>query len=226
MRISIITIFPEMFDSYFANSIIKRAKEKEKVTIDFVDPREFADNPRQVDDYLFGGSPGMLLKIEPIVRALESIKTADSYVVLTSANGHPFKQEKAIDLSTKKHLIIICGRYEGVDGRIVNFLDEEISIGDYVLTGGELAAMIISDSIIRLLDNVINHKSLNSESYNNNLLEGYHYTRPVEFLGYEVPEVLLSGHHKNIEKYRLSESEKITQARRPDLYKKYLNEKE
>lgn len=225
MRITLITLFPEMFESYFSQSIIWRALNESLVEIDFVNPRDFADNPRQVDDYLFGGSAGMLLKIEPIVRAIRSVKTAESFVVLTSANGFPYQQSIAKKYSNLEHLIIVCGRYEGVDGRIIHYIDDEVSIGDYILTGGELAGMVITDSVVRLLDQVINNESLENESYNNFLLEGYHYTRPPEYEGHKVPEVLISGHHKNIDKYRLEEAEKITKTRRSDLYKKYLKNK-
>ena len=221
MKIEILTLFPSMFEGFINESIIKRAIESKKVEINIINIRDYSKDPhKKVDDYGFGGGKGMILKIEPIYDALESIKTQNSKVILMTPQGIKYNQEKAYELSKEKHLIIICGHYEGFDERIRSLVDLEISIGDYVLTGGEIPAMAISDSIIRLIDGVIEKESHMNDSFNNNLLDYPVYTHPVDFKGMKVPDVLLSGHHANIEKWRKEEQIKRTEKRRPDLLEK------
>jgi len=221
MKIDILTLFPNMFDGFLNESIIKRAIDSEKVEIKIHNFREYStDKNKKVDDYAFGGGAGMVLMPEPIFNAVESIKTDDSYIILLTPQGKTYNQTKAYELSKHKHIILICGHYEGFDERIRTLAHEEISIGDFVLTGGEIPSMVISDSIIRLLDNVINEESHKNDSFNNNLLDYPVYTHPVDFRGMKVPEVLLSGHHANIEKWRKEEQIKRTNIRRPDLLEK------
>ena len=211
MRIDILTLFPEMFNGFVTESIIKRAIDKEKVKINVINFRDYTDDPHgKVDDTPFGGGPGMVLKVQPIYDALEDIKTDDSHIILLTPSGKTFSQAKAQNLTKYKHLILICGHYEGFDDRIKLLVDEEISIGDFVLTGGELPAMMLSDAVIRLLDGVINRESLESESFTNDLLDYPVYTKPREFKGLTVPEVLLSGDHKRIEEYRKQEQLRLT----------------
>lgn len=221
MKIDILTLFPEMYDGIFTESILKRAISDNKVTINVYNIRDYSDNKHnKVDDYGFGGGKGMILMPEPIFKAIESLKTEDSLVLMMTPQGKPYKQQMAYDLSLKKHLIILCGHYEGFDERILSIVDVEISIGDYILTGGELASMVLTDSIVRLLPGVIEEESHLNESFNNCLLDYPVYTKPVEFRGMKVPEVLLSGHHKNINKWRLEQSIKKTKEKRPDLLEK------
>lgn len=220
MKISILSLFPNMFDGLLNESIIKRAIEKEKIKIELINFRDYSNlNHNQVDDTPYGGGAGMVLRCEPIFDAVEAIKTNESYVILMCPTGKPYKQEKAKQLSNKKHLIIICGHYEGFDERIKTLADEIISIGDFVLTGGELPAMIIVDSVIRLLDGVITNDSLASESFNDNLLDYPVYTKPAEYRNMKVPDVLLSGDHKKIAEYREEERIRITKENRNDLLK-------
>lgn len=222
MRIDILTLFPEMFDGVLNQSIIKRAREKGHVEINVINFRTFADNKHQkVDDTPYGGGAGMVLTIQPLVSCLESIPNFKSATkILTTPSGHTYNQNKAKSLSEKKHLIIICGHYEGIDERILNYIDEEISIGDYVLTGGEIAALAIIDSVIRLIPNVINKESITEESFSDNLLEYPQYTKPYEYKGLKVPDVLISGNHEEIRKFRRFEALKKTYLRRPDLLEK------
>ena len=218
MRIDILTLFPNMFNGFISESIIKRAISTGKVEINLIDFRKYTKlKNNQVDDTAFGGGAGMVIMCDPIVSALEDIKTADSYVILMDPKGKLYSQKKAKEYKEHKHLIIICGHYEGIDERIKNFVDEVICIGDYVLTGGEIPAMIIADSVIRLLPGVITDDSLESESFNNNLLDYPVYTKPRDYRGYEVPEILLSGDHKKIAEYRHSEAVRLTKENRPDL---------
>ncbi len=218
MKIDIITLFPEMFTELKKHSIIKKAISAKKVTINLVNLRDFSDNKhRQVDDYQYGGGKGMVLTPQPIYDAVASLKKANSKVILMSPKGQLYQQKKAYQLTQEKHLIIICGHYEGVDERVLDIVDEEISIGDYILTGGEIAAMVIVDSVTRLIDGVIESESHLQESFNNNLLDYPVYTRPENFRGKKVPEVLLSGHHENIKKWRLEQQKKQTKKKRPDL---------
>ncbi len=220
MKISILSLFPNMFDGFLSESIIKRAIEKELVEIEVVNFRDFSTlNNNQVDDTPYGGGAGMVLMCEPIYKALESIKTDNSYTILLSPDGNTYNQSVANELKLKKHIILICGHYEGFDERIRTFVDAEISIGDYVLTGGEIPAMAITDSVVRLLDGVINKESSENESFNGKLLDYPVYTKPREFMGMEVPEVLVSGDHKRIAEWRKSEQIKKTEIKRPDLLK-------
>lgn len=218
MKIDILTLFPEMFTGFLETSIIKRAIDEGYVNIEVHNFRDYSqDKHKRVDDYPYGGGAGMVLMCEPIFRAIESIKTDDSIVIMLTPSGTVFKQEIAIDLSKQKHIILLCGHYEGFDERIRTIVDMELSIGDYILTGGEVPAMAITDAITRLIPGVITKESLDSESFNDNLLDYPNYTRPVVFRGMKVPEVLLSGHHKNIDKYRQEERIKKTKEYRKDL---------
>ena len=218
MRIDILTLFPEMFDGFLNASIIKRARDNGNVDIRIHNFRDYStDKHGRVDDYPYGGGAGMVLMCEPIFRAIEDIKTDDSIVIMMSPTGKVFKQEVAVGLSKKKHLILLCGHYEGFDERIRTIVDMELSIGDYVLTGGEVPAMVITDAVTRLIPGVITSESLDSESFNDGLLDYPNYTKPVEFRGMRVPDVLLSGHHENIRKYREEERIKRTKEVRSDL---------
>lgn len=223
MKIDILTLFPSMFDGFLTNSIIKRAIEKKLVEINIINFRDYSQDPHhKVDDTSYGGGSGMVLMIQPIYDAVMSLKKDDSKVILLTPDGEKYNQKKAYDLKKIKHLIIICGHYEGFDDRIRNIVDLEISIGDYVLTGGELPAMIIADSVTRLVDGVIEEESHINDSFNpnTNLLDYPTYTKPRDFKGMKVPEVLLNGNHKEIEEYRLKESIDKTKKRRPDLLEK------
>ena len=218
MRIDILTLFPNMFLGFKTESIVKRAIEKGKVEINIIDIRKYTPyKNNQVDDYQFGGGGGMIMMCEPVFNAVESIKTPDSYVILLTPRGKTYNEKKAYELKNKKHLIIICGHYEGFDERIYTLADEIISIGNFILTGGELASMMISDSVIRLLDGVISEQSLEYESFNDNLLDYPVYTKPRDFRGMVVPDVLISGNHKLINEYRDSERKRITKEYRDDL---------
>ena len=223
MKIDILTLFPSMYDGFLTNSIIKRAIDKKLVEINIINFRDYSKDPHhKVDDIPYGGGNGMVLMVQPIYDAVMDLKTEDSKVILLTPDGETFNQKKAYDLKKYKHLIIICGHYEGFDDRIRSVVDFEISIGDYVLTGGELPSMLITDSIVRLVDGVIEEGSHINDSFNpnTNLLDYPTYTKPREFNGMSVPDVLLNGNHKDIEEYRLKESIKKTQERRPDLLEK------
>lgn len=220
MKIDILTLFPNMFEGFINESIIKRAIEKGNVSINVIDFRKYSKlNNNQVDDTPYGGGGGMVLRIEPLYDAIMDAKkdSPDAKVILMAPDGVQYKQSMAVDLSKEKHLIFVCGHYEGFDERIRTLCDMEMSIGDYVLTGGELPAMVISDSIIRLLDGVITNTSLDSESFNDKLLDYPTYTKPQEFMGMRVPDVLLSGDHAKIKAWRDEMRLKRTQERRPDL---------
>jgi tRNA (guanine37-N1)-methyltransferase len=221
MKIDILTLFPNMFEGVFTESILKRAQESGKVTIELHDFREYTEDPHlKVDDTPFGGGAGMVLMCQPIVDCLEHIKTDDSKVILLTPSGIPYKQKMAYDLSKEKHLIIICGHYEGFDERILNFVDMEVSIGDYVLTGGEIPAMVLVDSITRLIPGVIREESHIEDSFNDKYLLDYPtYTKPRVYRGMEVPEVLISGDHAKVDKWRYEQALKKTEERRPDLLK-------
>ena len=221
MKIDILTLFPKMFEGILEESIIKRAIEKGIVEINIIDFREFSHlSNHQVDDTPYGGGSGMVLRCEPLVEAIESVKTMDSKVLLMCPQGVPYKEKKAIELSKEKHLIFVCGHYEGYDERIRNFVDEEISIGDYVLTGGEIPAMAIMDSVIRLLPGVIKEDSYLEDSFMNNRLDYPTYTKPATFRGLTVPEVLLSGDHARIKQWREEQALENTKKRRKDLLEK------
>lgn len=218
MKIDILTLFPEMFEGFINTSIIKRAIEKEKVTINLINFRDYSPlNNKQVDDTPYGGGSGMILRCEPIFECLDSIDTSDAYIILLSPEGTKYKQSVAKRLLEHKHLIIICGHYEGFDERIKTRVDEVISIGDYILTGGEIPAMAITDSITRLIPGVITNKSLLDESFNDSLLDYPTYTKPAEYRGLKVPDVLTSGNHQNINEYRVTSRIEKTKALRPDL---------
>lgn len=218
MKIDILTLFPEMFDGFINTSIIKRAIEKEKVTINLINFRDYSPlNNKQVDDTPYGGGSGMILRCEPIFECLDSLDTSDAYIILLSPEGTKYKQSVAKRLLEHKHLIIICGHYEGFDERIKTRVDEVISIGDYILTGGEIPAMAITDSITRLIPGVITNKSLLDESFNDSLLDYPTYTKPAEYRGLKVPDVLTSGNHQKINEYRATSRIEKTKALRPDL---------
>ncbi len=221
MKIDILTLFPKMFDGFLEESIIHRAIQKKIVEIEVIDFRKFSKLPHnQVDDTPYGGGGGMVLRPEPLIEAILSQKRKDSKVILMCPQGVPYKEQKAIELSKESHLVLVCGHYEGFDERIREFVDEEISIGDYILTGGELPSMVITDSIVRLLPGVIKDASFINDSFTNGLLDYPTYTKPREYKGLKVPEVLISGDHKKIEEWRKEASLQNTQKRRSDLYDK------
>ncbi len=218
MKIDILTLFPNMFEGFLNESIIKRAIELGKVSVTLHNFRDFSlDAHSKVDDTPYGGGAGMVLMCQPIFDCLDSIKTPDSLVIMLTPEGEVFTQQKATSLALKKHLIFICGHYEGFDERIKSACDMFISIGDYVLTGGELPSMVISDAIIRLIPGVIDNESLETESFTNNLLDYPTYTKPRVFRDMEVPSVLLSGNHEEIRKWREAEQLKKTKELRSDL---------
>ena len=221
------TLFPEIFHSYMSESIMKRAIEKEIIEVHVYNIRDFSANKhKKVDDYPFGGGAGMLMTPQPIYdtykHIVETHNIENPRVVYLTPKGKVYKQDIACDLSSNEDIILLCGHYEGIDQRIIDLIvTDEISIGDYVLTGGELPALIMIDSIARLIPGVLSqNESFEEESFKDDLLEYPHYTRPREFMGMKVPDVLLSSNHQRIEKWRLEESKKITKLRRPDLYKK------
>lgn len=221
MKIDILTLFPEMFENIFSSSIIKRAIEDKKVEINIYNFRDYTTDPHnKVDDTPYGGGAGMVLTCQPIFDCVEAIRKDYSKVILLTPDGKTYNQEMAYNLSKEKHLILIAGHYEGFDERIRSICDLELSIGDYVLTGGELASMVIVDSIVRLLPGVIEEESHKNDSFNNNLLDYPTYTKPRIYKGMEVPEVLLSGDHKKIANWRMEQSIKKTKERRPDLLSK------
>ena len=225
MKIDILTLFPKMFDSVLGESMLKRAQDKGALKIKIHDLRRWTfDNHRSADDKPFGGGPGMVMKVEPVYLALKELGVLGgkkARIILLTPQGKRLDQKSAKRISKGKGLVLICGHYEGVDERVRGLVDEEISIGDYILTCGEIPALVLIDSITRLIPGVLGSKdSLESESFENGLLEYPHYTRPAEFEGMKVPEVLLSGDHKKIEEWRKKEAIKRTSQRRPDLLKK------
>ena len=231
MKISILTLFPEMFDGPFSSSIIKRALEKKAATFKFINIRDFGlGSHKTVDDTPYGGGIGMVMRVDVIKQAIEAardpeILKSEEKVVLLTADGEPYTQRTAEEYARLNHLILVCGHYEGIDERIRSFVDEEVSLGDFVLTGGEIPAMLIADSVIRLLKGVLKEGVTDSESFSHSyegsrLLEYPLFTKPQNFEGLDVPSVLLSGDHKKINAWRLDESKKRTQKRRPDLLKK------
>jgi len=222
MKITVLTLFPEMFESFLNTSIVGRSLQRGLAEVEFVQIRDFAPgNYKHVDDTPFGGGSGMVMKCQPVLDALNSVKTENSYTLLTSPAGKPYTQQKARELCEKDHLIILCGHYEGMDARINDHVDELVSIGDYVLTGGELASMVIIDSVVRLLKGAIRDTSTDEESHENGLLEYPQYTHPADYNGEKVPEVLLSGNHAKIREWRVMQSLKLTKELRPDLYEKH-----
>lgn len=228
MKIDILTLFPKMFEGPLSESIISRAINKELVDINIINFRDYSKlSNNQVDDTPYGGGAGMVIRIESIYDCLEDIDPNHSaYRILLTPDGKVYNQGMAKKLSKKDHIILICGHYEGFDERIRSLVDAEISIGDYILTGGELPAAIIVDSITRLLDGAINNESLNTESFENNLLDYPTYTKPSTYKGLSVPDILLSGNHKEIDKWRKEQQILRTKERRPDLYENICNKEE
>lgn len=226
MKITILTLFPEMFKGFLETSIIKRALGKNIVEVELLNIRDFTENKYgRIDTPPVGGGAGLVMQAQPVVSALENL--APGHKILFSPRGKTFNQNKAFALARKEHLILVCGHYEGIDERVNDYVDELISIGDYVLTGGEIPAMVLSDAVIRLLEGVISIESLNEESFtHNNLLEYPQYTEPYDFKGKTVPLILYSGNHKAIQKWRRKQSLFLTYSLRPDLYEKVLKDKD
>ncbi|MGL5590723.1 MAG: tRNA (guanosine(37)-N1)-methyltransferase TrmD [Metamycoplasmataceae bacterium] len=225
MKINFLTIFPKYYEAFKSESIISKAIDRKLIEIEIIDFRDFTnDKHRKVDDEIYGGGPGMLLMIEPIDNALNSLREKGK-VIMLSPQGQTFNQKMAYDLSKEKTITFISGRYEGFDERVRSLIDCELSIGDYVLTGGELPSMVIADSIIRLIPDVIKESSHQNDSFQNNLLDFPQYTRPSEYNGMKVPEVLLSGNHKNIERWRKEKQIENTKTKRPDLLERIENDK-
>ena len=223
MKISILTLFPEFFDGFLTNSIIKRAITKKQVDIEIVNIRDFTtDKYGRVDSAPVGGGAGLIMKCQPVIDCLKSVKKENSHVVLLSPRGKTYNQARARQFAKNyEHIVLICGHYEGTDERINKYVDELVSIGDYILTGGEIGAEIISDSIIRLLDGVIASDSIVDESFENGLLEYPQYSEPFEYNGDYIPDILYSGNHQAIEKWRKKQSLKLTKEYRPDLLNNY-----
>ncbi len=224
LQFDVITIFPELIQQAVSYGLLGKACEQNLLAVQAHDLRAFTeDKHRRVDDQPYGGGPGMVLQVEPVVRALEEITDETKKVrkILLSPRGEVFSQVKARDFTEYEQIILICGRYEGVDARVLSYVDEELSIGDYVLAGGEFASLVTLDAVARLLPGVVGDEaSLAEESHSQNLLEYPHYTRPEVFRGQKVPDVLLSGHHQQIKEWRQAQAEGLTQERRPDLWKK------
>ena len=221
MKIDILTLFPEQYQDFLGTSIIKRALQNNLVEINVHNIRDYSKDPhKKVDDYGYGGGQGKVLMPHPIFDAVDDLKTEESVILLMTPQGKQYTQKQAYDLTQYQHLIIICGHYEGFDERIRTLADIELSIGDYVLTGGELPSMVITDSVVRLLNGVINEASHQEDSFNDGLLDYPVYTKPVEYRGLKVPDVLLSGHHENIKKWRQEQQLERTKQRRPDLLEK------
>lgn len=227
MKIDIITIFPEFFDPFLRTSIIKRGIEDGFIDIKTHQLRDYSSlKHNRIDDTPYGGGAGMLMMFPPFYEAIKTLKMGDSHIIMTSPQGKLFDQQKAIELAKKKHIIILCGHYEGIDARVEDLIDEEVSIGNYVLTGGEMPAMIISDAISRLVPGVIHEDSSETDSLQNGWLKYPQYTKPEVYEGYAVPDILLTGHHQNIEKWRKEQSVRRTLTKRPDLIEKVKLTKE
>lgn len=227
MKITILTLFPEMYDGFLNTSIIKRIIDKGIAQVKLVNIRDYSrDKHRHVDDTPYGGGAGMLMKVDVVHEALINNSSDKSFVMLTSPKAKPLVEQDLIDLLDKEEIVVICGHYEGIDSRIEKYVDKNLSIGDYILTGGELPSMILMDGLFRLLDEGISCDSLKEESYNNGLLEYRQYTRPVEYDGQRVPDVLQNGNHKEIVKYNLKDSLKETKKYRPELLKEREYSKE
>lgn len=219
MKIDILTLFPEMFLSPFNESIIKRARDRELVTLNVINIRDSArDRHMQVDDYPYGGGAGMVMKTDVLSRAIDAVRQEDGHIIYMSPRGKQLNQSKVTEIAAKKQLVILCGHYEGIDERVLDLVQEEISIGDYILTGGEIPAMVLVDAVVRLIPGVLgDDESSVDESFSEGLLEYPQYTRPAEFEGKEVPAVLLSGHHENIRLWRKRQSLMRTLLTRPEL---------
>ncbi len=228
MKISVLSMFPELFDSYRQSPVFKRAVERELVEASFLDVKSFAGGSfRHIDDSPFGGGLGMIMRAEPLYKALQSVRSEKSHVVLLSPKGQPYTQKRARELSQMEDLIFVCGHYEGIDKRFENLCDEMTSAGDYVLTGGEIPCMMVMDSIVRLLDGALRKGATEDESHENGLLEYPQYTKPSVWRGSEVPPVLLSGNHAEIRKWKTLSSLLETRRLRPDLFEKHkLTEEE
>lgn len=225
MKIDILTLFPNSFEFLKSYGVIGKAVENNLIQINTVDIRDFSkEKHKKVDDEVYGGSAGMLMKVEPVIDAIESVKNENSKVIFLSPQGKVFNQEIANELSKEENIVLLCGHYEGIDSRVVNnYVDYELSIGDYVLTGGEIPAMVVIDATARLISNVIGkEESYQTDSHYNILLQHDHFTRPREYRGMKVPEVLFSGNHKLIEEWQKNSSIENTKRKRPDLYKKYI----
>ncbi len=222
MKITICTLFPEMFDGFMTSSIIKRAIAKGIVDVKIVNIRDFTkDKYGRVDSAPVGGGAGLIMKCQPIIDCLNSIKENNSHIIMLSPRGKQYNQQKAHDLKDNhQNLILLCGHYEGIDERVNKYVDEQISIGDYILTGGEIGAMAISDSIIRLIDGAISEESTEEESFEQGLLEYPQYTEPFDYNGDKIPDILYSGNHKAINKWRRKQALKLTKEHRPDLFEK------
>lgn len=227
MKFDVLTLFPEMFEP-IKHSIIGKAIEKNLIDINLINIRDFSkDKHKKVDDYPYGGGAGMVIKPDVVYDAYNSIENKNAKVIYLSPQGNILNQNKVKELSKQQHLILLCGHYEGIDQRVLDeIVDEEISIGDYVLTGGEIPAMVLIDSVSRYIDGVLNADSTLEESFSNNLLEYPQYTRPEIFLNKKIPDVLLSGHHKNIQQWRKKEALKNTYYKRPELLEKVILSKE
>lgn len=221
MKINVLTLFPNFFTPIEENSITKRAISKNIISFNFINIRDYSlDKNHRVDDHPIGGGAGLIMRLEPILDCLRKNKLENTYKILLSPKGNVYSQKKAKKLSIlDKDITLICGHYEGIDSRIENYIDEQISIGDYILTGGEIGAMVIIDSITRLLPGAIAEDSTKEESFDNDLLEYPQYTYPIEYEGLKVPEILLSGNHQKVNDYRLKEAMKLTIKKRPDLIK-------
>lgn len=218
MRISLLSIFPETFDSFIRTSVIRKAERNGRLQLDVTDIRDYAEGSfRKIDDSPYGGGPGMVLRVDTVSKAIEAVRGEKSHVVLLSPKGKTFNQKKANELASLEHLVLVCGHYEGFDARVSRYVDEEISIGDFILTGGELAAMAVCDSVVRLLDGSLREGSAEDESFETGLLEYPHYTHPYEFNGDKVPDILLSGNHEAVRRWRMEKSLEETRRLRPDL---------
>jgi tRNA (guanine37-N1)-methyltransferase len=218
MKIDIVTIFPEFFDTFLKTSIIKRAIEDGLVEIELHQLRDYSHNKhKKIDDTPYGGGVGMLMAFPPFYDVIHQLKREDTKVIMLSPQGKLFNQKTATELSLNKHLILLCGHYEGIDARVEEFIDLEISIGDYILTGGEIPAMILSDAVIRLIPEVIHQDSAEKDSLQNGWLKYPQYTKPEEYKGFKVPEVLVSGNHQLIDQWRTKQQIKKTLNKRPDL---------
>ncbi len=229
MKIDVLTIFPEFIETLKAYGVIGKAIESNRIDFSVSNIRDYSTNKhKRVDDTVYGGAAGMLMTMQPLVDAIEDKRTNESHVVFLSPQGKVLNQQMAVELAERKHLILLCGHYEGIDARVIhNYVDEEISIGDYVLTGGELPAMVLVDAVSRWLPGVLgNEDSASTDSLYNGLLQHDEYTKPRTYLGYEVPEVLVSGDHQKIAAWRKENSIEKTKKIRPDLYEAYLNNKE
>ncbi len=227
MKITILTVFPEFFDQFIKSSIIGRAISKGIVSIKTVNIRDYSDDRNhRVDDHPLGGGAGLIMKLDPIVKAINDNSDEHTHKILLGPKGKTYTQDKAVSLSKEEDVLLLCGHYEGIDSRIINYVDEEISVGDYILTGGEIAAMAISDSIVRLLKGAIADESTEDESFNGSILEYPQYTYPKDYDGHEVPDVLFCGNHEVVDEVRRKEALKETYEKRPDLIETMTYDKE